>query len=95
MPVQHLSKGPEPVQQVSPLPLHGTVVAVVVVTVVVVVVVVVVEVVVEVEQTPLIQLRPVLQYPLNSLASVSPHWAPSARSNLIQKPSVLEGGWPQ
>ena len=64
--MQHLSKGPAPVQQVSPLPLHATVVAVVVVTVVVVVVVVVVEVVVEVEQTPLIQLRPVLQYPLNS-----------------------------
>ena len=63
LPLQQSLGGPEPVQQVVPLARQATVVAVVVVTVVVVVVVVVVEVVVEVEQTPLIQLRPVLQKP--------------------------------
>ena len=63
---QHWSGAPDPLQQVAPLATQGAVVAVVVVTVVVVVVVVVVEVVVADEQTPSLQLRPVLQYPLYS-----------------------------
>jgi len=92
---QQVSGIPDPVQQVCPLVTHPAVVTVVVVTVVVVDVVVVVEVVVEVEQAPLIQLRPAAQKPLYSLDSVSPHWRPSAMVKLIQKLSRLLAGWTQ